>query len=451
MRSPISWWTGFFLVAAWPVLAMCQSATGGEAGTLSLDEAITLALRENRDVKTAVLEIGKAGDRLSAARTRRLPEFKFYGLGSELLSSIDFRFDQGVFGSYPGIGPIPAQNTVISTPRKPNYYFIGQINQPISQLYRTNLNLKQLALGREIAEQQARAQRQAVINNVKQAYYAILQSQTALRSTVETLKLYRELDRLTGEYVVQQVALKSESLEVKTRLAKSELDEITMRDQLASQKEQLNRLLGRDLQTEFDVTAAPAVSFYEVDLPAAREQAMRRRPEIEQARLKFKQAEMDRRIKKSEYIPDLSLSFSYISQQNINFAPRQVASLGALLTWEPFDWGRKKREIAEKTKSIEQAEQSMRETESSVLTEVNAKFRKLQQTRQMLVIGRLTEETAIEQVRVASNRYAAQSALMKEVLQAQASLADANHQHQQAVLAFWTARADFEKAIGGDQ
>ena len=424
--------------------------TSSGVESLTLEQAIELALNGNRQIKNAEIEIFKFEDRLAAARTRRLPEFNVSALGSQLLSSIDFTFERGVFGNYPGLGPIPSTDTTISTPRRPTFLFAGQINQQLSQLYRIGLNLKQIGVGREIAEQQARAQRQAVINNVKRAYYAILQTESGLRASEETVRLYQELDRVTGDYVVQQVALKSEGLEVKTRLAKSEYDATTLRDQLASQKEQLNQLLGRDVHAEFNVSPTPALSHFEVDLAAARERAMVERPEIVEARLKIKQADYDRRIKKSEYIPDVSLSVTYVSPQNVNFAPRQIASAGISLSWEPFDWGRKKRELAEKKRIVEQANTGLLEAESQVLVEVNSKFRKLQQTRQLLAIGRLAEETAREQLRVMSNRYTAQAALLKDVLSAQTSLADANYQYQQAMLAFWAARADFEKAIGGE-
>src|SRR5262249_8192133 len=153
------------------------------------------------------------------------------------------------------------------------------------------------------------------------------------------------------------------------------------------------------------------------------------RPEIQQARLKIKQEEYDRRIKKSEYIPDVSLSFNYASSLNINFVPRQMSSVGLLVSWEPFDWGRKKRQLKEKDRSIEQAQYSLRETESAVLIEVNTKFRKLQQSRQLLAIGQLAEETAREQLRVMSNRYTAQAALLKDVMQAQTTLSEANNQY----------------------
>jgi hypothetical protein len=109
-----------------------------------------------------MLEVNKSEDRMAAARTRRLPEFKFNALGSQLLSSIDYKFEQGMFGNYPGVGPIPNTDTVISTPRRPTVVFVGQINQPLSQLYRIGLNLKQLGAGREIARQEMRAQRRAL-------------------------------------------------------------------------------------------------------------------------------------------------------------------------------------------------------------------------------------------------------------------------------------------------
>lgn len=422
-----------------------------QSEVLTLEQAIQLALRDNRQVKNAALELDKFDDRLAAARTRRLPEFKFNALGSQLLSSIEFRFPQGTFGTYPNGAPNPATDTVIKTPRRPTFVMIGQINQPLSQLYRVGLNLKQLDAGREIAAAQTRAQQQTVVNNVKRLYYAILQTESALRAGAETLKLYRELDRVTGDYVVQQVALKADGLEVKTRLAKAEHDAATLGEQLASQKEQLNQLLGRDVQTDFSVSAAPVFSRYEIDPAAARERALAQRPELQEARLKRKQAEYDRRIKKSEYIPDVSLTLSYVSPQNINFVPRQIASAGVLVSWEPFDWGRKKRELAEKTRVIEQTEQAERETESAILIEVNSQFRKLQQAQRLLAVGRLAEETAREQLRVASNRYTVQAALLKDVLHAQTALAEANHQYNQALLAFWTARADFEKSIGGEQ
>jgi outer membrane protein TolC len=69
----------------------------------------------------------------------------------------------------------------------------------------------------------------------------------------------------------------------------------------------------------------------------------------------------------------------------------------------------------------------------------------------MLVVNRMSQESSVEKLRVMGNRYKQQAALLNDVLNAQAALAEADNQYQQALLAFWSARADFEKAVGGDQ
>ena len=49
---------------------------------------------------------------------------------------------------------------------------------------------------------------------------------------------------------------------------------------------------------------------FESDLAAAQKRALAQRPEVKEARLKLRQAELDRRIKKSERIPDVSVSLN---------------------------------------------------------------------------------------------------------------------------------------------
>src|SRR4030095_15091175 len=119
-------------------------------------------------------------------------------------------------------------------------------------------------------------------------------------------------DRVTGEYVLQQVALKSQGLEVTTRLAKAEDGALTLRNALSSQKEPLNQLLGRAIATEFQVDPIPEITPYETDLAVAHARALGQRPEVRESRLKLKHAELDRRTKKSEFIPDLTLFSRYI-------------------------------------------------------------------------------------------------------------------------------------------
>lgn len=423
-----------------------QQPATRDAEELTLEQAIALALRDNRLVKNAQLSISKAGDELAATRTLRLPSMNLYALASQQLIKNDSNGDNS--STITGVQPFFSIGTV----RKPTAIFAGQILQPLSQQYQIGLNIEQAGLARDVEGEKLRQINQSTVNQVKQTYYGILQTQSALDSLLEAVRYYRELDRVMGDNVAQQVSLKADSLEVKTRLAKAEYDALNLSNQLATAKEQLNNQLGRDVRTEFRVSAVPDVNGFDADLALARGRALEQRPEVREARLGVKQAEVARRIKKSEYIPDVSLGFTYMNFQNFDqVVPKNSASIGVVVKWEVFDWGRKKNQLAEKDQAIEQARNALHEAESLVLIEVGDKFRKLQQTRQALVVAQLNQETARENIRVSTNKYKVKAVLLSDVLQTQATLADAGYQYQQALLAYWTARADYEKAIGADK
>ena len=436
------------LLLAMPVARWCQQTTPTSVEVLSLDQAINIALQNNRSLKNARLDVDKGEDEIRSIRTSRLPSTHFYALVSQDMVKHETNLTSPFTGVFPGIGPFFS----LSTPRRPTAIFAAQVLQPISQLYRIGLAINAVKLARDEEQQKLRSEEQSLVNSVKKTYYGILQSESALESVRDEVKSYRELDRVTGEFVLQQVVLKSDHLQVQTRLAKAEYEALDLTNRLSTQKEQLNKLLGRDLLTDFSVSPVAEATIFEYDISSSRRRALEQRPELSEARLKIEQAKLDKRLKKSEYIPDVSVGFTSLSLRNFDeVVPRNIASVGVVMSWEPFDWGRKKRQLAEKSKTIEQAENSLKETEDQILIEVGDKFRRLQQTQQALRVARLSQDAEHEALRVTQGRYKFEAALLTEVLQSQAKLADANNQYQQALLSFWTAKAELEKALGQDK
>jgi outer membrane protein TolC len=146
------------------------------------------------------------------------------------------------------------------------------------------------------------------------------------------------------------------------------------------------------------------------------------------------------------------MTVTYASPRNFDeFVPKNVAAAGVTVSWEVFDWGRKKRQLAEKQKTIDQTNNSLRDAENTVMIEVGAKMRDLQQAAQTLRVAKLRQETARENMRVSINKYKLVATLFSNVLQTQATLADADYEYQKALLAFWTAKAEYEKAMGADK
>jgi outer membrane protein TolC len=415
---------------------------------LTLDQAVTSALQHNRQIKIAQLEVGKGENAVQAMRKYRLPQFNYYMLEGRLLTPIDLLVPAGTLGVFPQIGPVPPTASPIETPPRFFTVIFGQLDQPITQQIRIGLGIDNEKLKEQISKEELSLEEQRVVNDVKKTYYSLVQTESGLRATAETIKLFQELNRVASNGLAQQVVLKSDVLDTETGLANAETQALTLRDTSATLKEKLNDLLGRELTAEFTVAAAPEAPSAGLDLAALRAQALERRPELREARLKIQQAEVDRRVKKAEYIPDVSLHFDYLSFFNMQFLPKNVAAIGFQVQYQVFDWGRKKQELASKTKSIEQARTAVDETAAQIEVEVGLHFRKLEEARQQMKVANLALQTDQEKVRVAVNRYDQNQVLLKDVLQLRASLAEKTYKYQEALTAFWTARTDLEKATG---
>jgi len=445
MPTPLRY--SLFIAVAITLPVWAQDASS-PADQLTLDAAVLLAMTNNRQLKRIVLEVEKAEEAVAATRTERLPQFNLTLLESELLAPLNFQFPEATFGTFPGIGPIPARNTDISTPLRPTPYIFQTATQPLSQLHRIGLGIQAQEVNVELAREELRQQRQSVADQVKQDYYTILQMQSALEAANQVVKFYTEFGQLTERYLAQEVVLKSDALNVKTQLAKSKYEVVKLQNGLQSEQEALNEVLGRDLTTEFTVQAIPELAPYELNLAEARRRALDQRPEVREANLKIKQAQLDVRAQRAEYIPNVSLSFNYLSPFNIEFIPKNIMSVGVMVNWDIWDWGRKKKELAEKTLTVKQADLSQREAEQQILVEVGARFRKLAETRSLVEVDELARQTEEEKLRVVMNQYRQNAALLKDTLQQEAAVANANAQYRDALLSFWTAKADLERALG---
>jgi len=293
-----------------------------------------------------------------------------------------------------------------------------------------------------------RAKRQSVVSDVKQAYYAVLQNESALDAAQALVKQYEETDRIVLQYLSQETVLKSESLEVKAKLAQAQYKVVELRNDLQTRKEHLNDLLGRDLETDFRTEPASPASLEETDLKLAQQTALQQRPEIKEAEINVQRADYDRKLAKAQYIPDLGAAFHYFTPINTEILPQNIALAGVELNWEPFDWGRRKDEVNQKKITLEQGQYQLKDAQSKVLLDVNNRFRKLEESRSLLAVAQATRDAANEKLHEANDEFKQQAALLRDVLQQQTAVADAEHDYQQALLNFWSAKAEFEKALG---
>jgi outer membrane protein TolC len=415
---------------------------------LTIDDAVALALKGNRQVQSAALAVARAREETAAVRTTRLPQFQIYALSGEPLRSMQFTVPQGAFGTYPATGPIPGQGTTVTTPRILSAFILGQATQPLSQLWKIHLSLISSRISVDLAKERLRRQRQDTAQSVRELYYQIAQTQTQIESAEATVKTLVELQRETDTSLVQLAVLKADSLSVRARLSRQRYELVSLRNASKTQKESLNRLLGRDLDTEFLVEVQPVPQAAEIDLAAAHYVALRQRPEIQEARLQTESAAIAVRRQRAEYIPDISAGFTYASFPNVSFLPQNAMITGLIAQWQPFDWGFKRHKIKALHDGTQQAILAKRDTEQEILIDVNAKFRALAEARMLLDTAALAQEAQREKLRETGNRYREKAVLLAEFLQQEGAMVQADSDYQNALSAFWKAKAEFDRALG---
>jgi outer membrane protein TolC len=444
----------FFLLllglTAIPVVWAQAPDAEAAAPLLTLDDAVRIATGSNRDIRISELNITKATETVAQAKTNYYPKLESYVLAGVPLQPLHFTVPAGSFGSFPGGGPNPATNSSVTSPVRFGAFINASAAQPLSQLYKVKLAVKQVQLGIDLAYEDVRGQKQEIARQVKDSYYQLAQLQAQVEGAKAAVAALVALSTVTEQRLSAQTVLASDSLTVKAKLKQQRYRLLTLQDSFEVQKQNLNHLLGRALRAQFRVEMEPVTDIAESDLEVARNLALEQRPEIREARLQVKSAQLDVRRERAEYIPDISIAVSYLSFQNVNFLPQNAGNVGFAIKWQPFDWGYKKHKIRELKAASEQKSLTEQDCEQKVLLDVEDKFRKLGEARMLLDAQTDEREAQQAKLREVTDRFAQQAALLPDLLQQQATLSQTDAQYQQALAGFWGAHAEFEKAIGAN-
>jgi outer membrane protein TolC len=436
------------ILGAIGLIARAQESTP-QPETLTVEQAVQYALQHNPSLRTAELDVDKAKDNLAAFRTRRLPSIRWNVLAGQLLTKPSVTYSPGIFGAYPETGPIPARETKVETPRRPTAFVFGQILQPLSQQHRLGLGVESLKLERQMEAAKLAERRAAIAEQVRKAYYRLLETQSALESVEKSLPLYQETVRLAKIGLRLETVLASQQLKAEAEAAKVEFEALKLRNPIATQIEALNELMGRPVSTPFRTAAIRQIAEETIDTEESIRKALAGRPEVRQATLRVRQADLDVRAKRSEYIPDVSLALTYGSALNFqNALPRNVLSAGVALDWEVFDWGRKKQEMSAKRHAASQTRLAEEALDRRIRVEVAQTVRQCREATQRVKVSTLWQWAAREGLREQQSAFTREAVLLKDVLQSQTTLAAADDEQRRALASYWSARAELKRVIG---
>ena len=228
-------------IGAWPPAGvLAQAAAASAAPVLTLDAAIDAALAHNRQVQSGALDVSKADESTAAIKATRFPKITANLLAGVSLTPITFTIPAGTLGTYQGLGPLPATDSPITTPRQLVGFFQASVAQPLSQLFKINLALEESDVSRQLANEQLRTARQDTVLQVKHAYADLSQLQNQIESAEAAVASLTELSALTDRRLAEEAVLKADDLSVKARLSQQRYQLLALRDALDSGRESFN-------------------------------------------------------------------------------------------------------------------------------------------------------------------------------------------------------------------
>ena len=316
-----------------------------------------------------------------------------------------------------------------------------------------------------LTREQALLQYDAVVADTllatRVAYYDVLvAAQQIVVNEASVNLLARELEDQQRRYDAGTVP-RFNVLRAEVAVANARPALIRARNAWRIAKNVLSNLLGYDLPRDIwdnvplqltDQLEAPP---YQIDLPAAVQQAIEKRPELGALR-KAEQLQQENIINaRAGYLPSLQ-AFAGYGWRSTQFTSTDVGddlhgwNFGGQVSWDIFDGMLTRGKVIQAKALHDKSKTELADTARRIELEVRTAYSTFVEAREVLESQSKVQEQAEEALRLANARADAGTATQLDVLDAETSLTQARTTQVQALHDYAVARARLERAIGQD-
>jgi len=435
------------LVMAALAVTTPASPSAADIRLLTLPEAVHLAISQNRALKIARLKVTENENKKAGEHSAYLPAITNQ---SNALHITDLQFVEipvGGFGIVAGI-PIPAQGNTLPQGKLTLYSSGTQLSQPLTQLIRIHQANRIAAAEVAISRDDLKKAENQVALDVHTLYFGILiarlQKQAAEQQSAYAVEHLRESE----EDILNGAALKIAAIQDRASLLESQQAVLTAELQLADLTTELNDLLGLPLDTELELDPAVRASFDQRPREEYVQAAWAAHPEILAAEEAVRKARAGVIAAKTAYIPDITAYARHSYQSGLPFLVTNFGTFGFQLTWDVFDFGKRRAAVLEREAQLAQSEENLRRLKEQVSVGIERSYNKVQRTRNLVQVANQVVKLRQEGERLAGNQLTQGVVLVSERRQATVATYKAEADYLQASLGCLLAWAELEQAVG---
>jgi outer membrane protein len=403
---------------------------------LTLDHAVSIALKQNPTAQIAVLQAAQAEQDKNIARADLLPRADLQVYDAARRSNIEAQLGVKIPGFPQHVGPIQIFNA-----------------GPTFGMPLFDLTLWRRYQAQRFTANAERANslstREQVILLVVSQYIGALRAEANVVASQSRVDLAQALFDQAGDLQKQGVGTGIDTLRANVELQNEKQRLLQAKDDRETALYALSRLLNLDPRQPVEL--ADSLSFFETPQPDVQESidaALAGRHEWKSLDQQIQAAERSKKAAQDSRLPSLRFDGDWAYQGTSTNNGIPVYSYQASLNMPLFTGGKIRAEVVKADLQIRKLEEQRADLRNQIALDVKTALLNLESARSEVEVANLGVELAKQEVEQSRDRFKAGVTNNIEVIQSQDALSRANDNQIGALYRFNQARADYARATG---
>jgi outer membrane protein len=425
---------------------------------LSLEECIEIALDNNSVLRNAERQVDYSNANVVSARSSFLPRVNSsFSSGKYIQGPRQVKTDVPVGIDPETGGYLYEQQTIKQSSTNRNYNSASvSLSQNIWDFGRSSNALKSANASQEATVQSMLNTRQAVVLDVKDAYFQLLKAQELLQVYEEGVALAEEQVERVKTMMDIGLTSKAEVFTARVTLGGNKRQAIEQKNSVEMLRANLNTSLGIDPGTPIEIQqVSEEPTFLAYDFDQAVETAFANNPEIKSLDLSVKASLYNLRAAKARYMPSIGASASYQRSNDdlgrvytTTLDEDYTVSMGVGMDLNIFNGFADKAEVQRQTLKYEMDMEDLANQKRLLVSSVKQYFLALQAFEEILEILDENIEAATENLRLQQEKRRVGSGTELEVTTAQVELTRAQSDYVNTEYDAHSAKAYLQAAMG---
>jgi len=418
-----------------------------EVQRLTLTEAVHLAITHNRSLKIARLKVVENEQKKAGQHSAYFPSITNQTNVLHVTDLQNVVIPAGALGTAAG-SLNPAQNVGLPQGQKTLFSSGTMISQPLTQLIRIHEANRIAAAEVAVSRDDLKKAENLVALQVHSLYFGILIAHLQKQAAEQQSTYAEEHLRESEQDVRNGNALNVATIQSRAGLLESQQSVLTAGLQLSDLSTDFNDLLGLPLDTRLELDPAVPATFELRPREEYTQTAWSENPEILAAEEAVRKARAGLIAAKSAYIPDITAYARQSYQDGVPFLVRNFGTFGVTLSYDVFDFGKRRAAVRERDAQLAQVEEDLRRLKDQVAVGIERSYNKLERTKSLVQVANQVVKLRQESERLAQNELTQDVVLVSERRQATAATYKAQADYLQASLGYLLAWAELEQAVG---